>query len=60
MQPEEDVSVRRLASLRNHGLSIVFGLLLLSALTGQALSGLAVYNERALDAGCPQRTSGPI
>ena len=52
--------MRRLAGLRNHGLSIVFGLLFLGAITGQALSGLGVYNERVLDAGCPQRTSGPI
>jgi len=46
--------MRRLAGLRNHGLSIVFGLLFLAAITGQALSGLAAYNERALDSGLSQ------
>jgi hypothetical protein len=46
--------MRRLAGLRNHGLSIVFGLLLLGALTGQAFTGLAGFNERALDTGLPQ------
>ena len=46
--------MRRLAGLRNHGLSIVFGLLFLGAITGQALSGLAAYNERALDFGLSQ------
>jgi hypothetical protein len=40
--------------LKNHGLSIVFGLLLLGALTGQALTGLAGYNEQALDKGLSQ------
>jgi hypothetical protein len=43
--------MRRPAGLRNHGLSIVFGLLFLGALTAQAISGLAGYNERALDLG---------
>jgi hypothetical protein len=52
--------MRRLAGLRNHGLSIVFGLLLLGALTGQAFTGLAGFNERALDTGCPRSASGPI
>ena len=46
--------MRRLAGLRNHGLSIVFGLLFLGAITGQALSGLAAYNGRALDSGLSQ------
>lgn len=37
--------------LRDNGLSLVFGLLLLGAMLGQALTGLAGYNEEALDAG---------
>ena len=48
----------RLAGLRNHGLSTAFGLLFVGALTGQALSGLAVYNERALDSGLPKVDMG--
>jgi hypothetical protein len=50
----EEALMRRLAGLRNHGLSIVFGLLLLGALTGQAITGMAGYNERALDSGLPE------
>ena len=46
--------MRRVVGLRNHGLSIAFGLLFLGALTGQAFSGLAGYNERALDSGLSQ------
>jgi hypothetical protein len=46
--------MRALAGLRNHGLSIVFGVFLLGALTGQALTGMAGYNEQALDSGLPQ------
>lgn len=48
----------RLAGLRNYGLSIAFGALLLCALTGQALTGMAGYNERALDIGLPQVSIG--
>ena len=44
----------RLSALRDHSLSIVFGVLLLAALTGQALTGMAGYNEQALDLGLPQ------
>jgi hypothetical protein len=40
-------------ALRNHGLSLVFGALLLAALVGQALTGAAGYNEAAADAGLP-------
>ena len=46
--------MRRLAGLRNYGLSIVFGLLLLVALMGQAFTGMAGFNERALDIGLPE------
>jgi hypothetical protein len=46
--------VGRLSALRDHSLSIVFGVLLLAALTGQALTGMAGYNEQALDLGLPQ------
>jgi hypothetical protein len=46
--------VGRLSGLRDHSLSIVFGVLLLAALTGQALTGMAGYNEQALDLGLPQ------
>ena len=48
----------RLAGLRNYGLSIVFGLLLLAALTGQAFTGMAGVNERALDTGLPEVSIG--
>jgi hypothetical protein len=48
----------RLAGLRNYGLSIVFGLLLLAALTGQAFTGMAGFNERALDTGLPEVSIG--
>ena len=48
----------RLAGLRNYGLSIAFGALLLCALTGQALTGMAGYNERALDVGLPEVSIG--
>jgi magnesium-transporting ATPase (P-type) len=37
--------------LRNNGLSLVFGALLLLSLVGQAFTGQAFYNEHALDAG---------
>ena len=40
------------------GLSIVFSLLLLGALTGQAWTGMAGFNERAL--GCRKSPSGRI
>ena len=50
--------MRRLAGLRNYGLSIVFGLLLLAALTGQAFTGMAGSNERALDTGLPEVSIG--
>jgi len=50
--------MRRLAGLRNYGLSIVFGLLLLAALTGQAFTGMAGFNERALDTGLPEVSIG--
>lgn len=50
--------MRRLAGLRNYGLSIVFGLLLLAALTGQAFTGMAGVNERALDTGLPEVSIG--
>ena len=48
----------RLAGLRNYGLSIVFGLLLLAALTGQAFTGMAGFNGRALDTGLPEVSIG--
>ena len=50
--------MRRLAGLRNYSLSIVFGLLLLAALTGQAFTGMAGFNERALDTGLPEVSIG--
>ena len=50
--------MRRLAGLRNYGLSIVFGLLLLAALTGQAFTGMAGFNGRALDTGLPEVSIG--
>ena len=50
--------LRRLACLRTYGLSIAFGLLLLGALTGQAFTGMAGFNERALDAGLPEVSIG--
>jgi hypothetical protein len=37
--------------LRDHGLSLVFGTLFLLALVGQAISGLADYNNRQLSTG---------
>jgi len=40
--------------LRSHSLSLAFTLLLLGALVGQALSGVAFFNEDAADAGLPQ------
>jgi hypothetical protein len=43
--------VKGFSGLRNNGLSLAFGLLLLGALTGQAFTGLARFNEEALDAG---------
>ncbi len=54
----DEPSMRRLAGLRNYGLSIVFGLLLLAALTGQAFTGMAGFNERALDTGLPEVSIG--
>jgi hypothetical protein len=54
----DEPSMRRLAGLRNYGLSIVFGLLLLAALTGQAFTGMAGVNERALDTGLPEVSIG--
>jgi hypothetical protein len=44
----------RLVGLRNYGLSIGFGLLFLGALTGQAFTGMARFNEQALDLGLSQ------
>jgi hypothetical protein len=46
--------VRRLSGLKNYSLSLVFGLILLGALTGQAFTGMAKYNEQALDLGLAQ------
>lgn len=54
----DEPSMRRLAGLRNYGLSIVFGLLLLAALTGQAFTGMAGFNERALDTGLSEVSIG--
>ena len=54
----DEPSMRRLAGLRNYGLSIVFGLLLLAALTGQAFTGMAGFNGRALDTGLPEVSIG--
>ncbi|MDF2145350.1 DUF6766 family protein [Knoellia sp. p5-6-4] len=39
--------------LRDNGLSLVFGALLLVALVGQAFTGQASYNQQASDAGLP-------
>jgi hypothetical protein len=44
------------AWLRNHSLTLVFTALLLGALIGQALTGLAGYNEQARDAQLPTLT----
>jgi hypothetical protein len=46
--------MRRLSGLKNYSLSLVFGLILLGALTGQAFTGMAKYNEQALDLGLAQ------
>jgi hypothetical protein len=40
--------------LRNHSLTLAFSVLLLAALVGQALTGLAHYNDQVLDAGLPE------
>jgi hypothetical protein len=40
-------------TLRENGLSLVFGGLLLTSLVGQAFTGQAFYNEQASDAGLP-------
>jgi hypothetical protein len=42
--------------LRNHSLTLAFTALLLGALVGQALTGLAGYNEQARDAELPTLT----
>ena len=44
--------------LRNNGLSLVFGALLLLSLVGQAFTGQAFYNEQVLDAGLPTISLG--
>jgi hypothetical protein len=44
--------------LRSHGLTIAFTVLLFCALVGQAVSGVASYNEMAADAGLPLFTLG--
>lgn len=41
-------------SLRNHGLSLFFGVIFLLALLGQALTGAALYNEEQLSQGLSQ------
>jgi hypothetical protein len=46
--------VRRL--LRDHGLSLVFGAILLAALAGQAFTGQALYNDQATASGLPEMT----
>jgi uncharacterized membrane protein (Fun14 family) len=43
--------MKRIGSLRNHGLSLFFGLIFLLALLGQALTGVALYNEEQLSRG---------
>ncbi len=43
----------RLSGLRGHGLSLVFAVLLLLALVGQAFAGLAGVNDEARDHGLP-------
>jgi hypothetical protein len=48
----------RRSGLKDHGLSLVFGLLLLGALTGQAFTGMARFNEQALDLGLSQISIG--
>jgi hypothetical protein len=44
--------------LREQGLTLAFTALLLGALSGQALSGLALVNERAVAAGLPRTSLG--
>jgi hypothetical protein len=44
--------------LRENGLTLAFTALLLAALTGQAVTGVAFYNDSALDAGLPTLTLG--
>ena len=44
--------------LRNNGLSLVFGTLLLLSLVGQAFTGQAFYNEQAADSGLPTVSLG--
>ena len=46
------------ARLRENSLTMVFSLILLAALVGQALTGDSSYNESALDAGLPTLTLG--
>jgi hypothetical protein len=46
--------MRRLSGLKNYTLSIGFGVILLAALMGQAFTGMAKYNEQALDQGLAQ------
>lgn len=45
-------------ALRNNGLSLFFGLIFILALTGQAFTGLAVFNEDQLAAGLEEITLG--
>jgi hypothetical protein len=51
-QPTLGARVRR--GLRENGLSLVFGALFLAALAGQALSGVAAFNEQQLSTGGEQ------
>ena len=44
--------------LRENGLTVAFSALLLGALVGQALTGVAFYNDSASDAGLPTLTLG--
>lgn len=44
--------------LRDNGLSLVFGTILLLSLVGQAFTGQAFYNEQALDSGLPTMSLG--
>ncbi len=44
--------------LRNNGLSLFFGAILLLSLVGQAFTGQAFYNEQATDAGLPTFSLG--
>lgn len=44
--------------LRNHGLSLAFALIFILALAGQALTGVAVYNEEQLSHGLSEVSLG--